>query len=334
MDNNLESLIGKQRKQIHQSQVEMISRCGISAEFRYVAGIKRRPKTFLICGTAVDRGVGTDLTKKKDFGELESEDVLCDVARDAIESYPEKEDLIPEDDEKGKPVADIIGATKDKAVRLVKAHHGNLAPVIQPVAVNQKFSINLDKWLRGRAREFHEQADKLPNGQFKRALDMQARYLNVAARDGMDFVGEFDIREQIANESVIRDTKTSKKSPSSGTADESHQLSAYSAAAYVLDGKLPDKVKLDYLVDLKGGTKTLTLESRRDMKDVEKYLNRLVPTITAFQSGIFQPAPDAAWWCDERYCAYHEICPHVHHPQTVIGSSQDLIQIGENNVGQ
>jgi len=323
----LESLIKKPRKQIHQSQVEMTARCGVQAAFRYVENIKRRPKSFLICGSAVDRGVGVDLTKKKDTGELEAEDVLCDVARDVVENYQGKEELQPEDDELGKSVAEILGDTKDKAVRLVKAHHGKVAPVVQPVAVNEKFSIDLDKWLRNRAAELHAQADKLPNGQLKRAIDLQARYLNVAARDGMDFVGEWDIKEHIANERTIRDTKTAKKSPSADVAHDSHQLSAYSVAAYVIDGRVPDKVKLDYLIDLKKETKTMTIESTRDEQDVQKYLNRLVPVIAAFQSGIFLPAPDTAWWCDERYCAYHDICPHVRHKETTVGNASELVQI-------
>lgn len=319
------------RKQIHQSMVEQMAKCGVMAEYRYIAGIRSRPKSFLICGTAVDDATDIDLNKKISTGELEAEDVLLDRARDVIEHYPDKEELQPEDDEKDKPIEQIIGDTKDKAVRLVKAHHGEVAPVIQPAQVHRRFSINLDKWLRQRAKEFHEQAEQA-TGAFKRALDLQGRYLNVAAREGLDFVGEQDIVEKIAVSSetshlVIRDTKTSKKTPSSSIADESHQLSAYSVASYVLDGKVPDAVKLDYLIDLKSGTKTATFESKRDDKDVQKYLNRLVPVIASFQSGIFLPAPDAAWWCDERYCAFHSICPHVRHPETTIGSAKELVQI-------
>jgi hypothetical protein len=303
----------------------------------------------------VDRATDIDLGKKIETGELEAEDVVLDAARDAVDHYPDKEEIIPEDDEVGKPIAEILGATKDKAVRLVKAHHTEIAPVIMPSEVHRKFSINLDKWLRNRAKELHKQADQLPAGAFKRSIDMQARYLNVAAKEGMDFVGEWDIVESFYPEFsctcgaigmnddgtcavcgkyvenkklVIRDTKTSKKTPSSDTAHESHQLTAYAAAAYVVNGKLPDEMKLDYLIDLKRGTSTTTLSTTRTMQDVQRYLNRLVPVISAFQSGIFLPAPDSAWWCDSRYCGYYDICPHVRHPETTIGSAKELVQIG------
>jgi hypothetical protein len=220
----LEALATKKRRQYHQSTVEMVSKCGVQAEFRYVAGIRSRPKSFLMCGTATDKSVSTDLDCKISTGELEKEDVLLDVARDAIEHYPGKEELQPEDDEVGRSIEEIVASTKDKAVRLVKAHHGNIAPEIQPRQTARRFAINLDKWLRGRASEIHAQAEDAPTPWLKRALHQQARYLNVAARDGTDFVGEQDIVEEIDKQIIIRDTKTSKKSPSSDTAHESHQV--------------------------------------------------------------------------------------------------------------
>jgi hypothetical protein len=322
----LEALATKKRRQYHQSTVEMVSKCGVQAEFRYVAGIRSRPKSFLMCGTATDKSVSTDLDCKISTGELEKEDVLLDVARDAIEHYPGKEELQPEDDEVGRSIEEIVASTKDKAVRLVKAHHGNIAPEIQPRQTARRFAINLDKWLRGRASEIHAQAEDAPTPWLKRALHQQARYLNVAARDGTDFVGEQDIVEEIDKQIIIRDTKTSKKSPSSDTAHESHQLSAYALASSVVDKQIPAALKLDYLVDLKGGTKTMTLSTTRDMQDIQKYLNRLVPVIASFESGIFLPASDNSWWCDARYCAYHDICQYVRHKETTIGRS-DLVQI-------
>jgi hypothetical protein len=335
------------RKQLHQSGLEMLSKCGEQFRFRYLEGLKRPPNAFLICGTATDKAVGTDLNNKIETGELAQEDVLCDLARDAVETYPDKEEIELDDDESGKSVQDIIGETKDKAVRLVKAHHGEIAPQIRPVATNKKFSINVDSFLRAKAKEFRAKALTVSDSLAK-VLRTQARHLNVAAREGLDFVGEFDIVEQFIDEqdkvfieggevfnprqiSVIRDTKTSKKSPNQEMADTSHQLSAYSVAHHVLYGAVPHAVKLDYLVDLKSGPKTMTLSSTRDGDDVQKYLNRMVNGVIQIQSGIFMPAPNAAWWCAEKWCAYHSQCDFVKHRVTSVPSK--LVQIANADTG-
>ena len=319
----------KLRKQLHQSGLEMLSKCGIQYSFRYLEGLKRPPNAFLICGTATDKAVGTDLDRKIDTGELAQEGELCDVARDAVEKYPDKESIELDEDESGKSVADVLGETKDKAVRLVKAHHAEVAPVIRPIATAKKFSIDLDDFLRSRAKDLRENMEHVSKP-LARIYDLQARYLNVAARDGLDFVGEFDIVEKyniaqsldngtsVKEMSVIRDTKTSRKSPSQDMAQKSHQLDAYSVAHNVLYDKLPDAVKLDYLVDLKAGVKTMTLDSTRDMDDAQKYMNRLVAGVIQIQSGNFVPAPDVAWYCSAVWCAYHSKCSFVKHTETSV----------------
>lgn len=327
----LASITPKIRKQLHQSGAEMLAKCGIAFEFRYVLGIRRPPSAFLLVGKSVDKGVTTDLDHKIRTGELEQESVILDVVRDAVETDPQKDDIELQDDEAGKSVQQVIGETKDKAVRLVKAHHGVVAPTIRPAQVARKFSIDLDRFLRGRAKDFRQQAEKQGDKHAAKVLDQQARYLNVAARDGVDFVGEMDIVERYAEETdfvpaerlVIRDTKTSGKSPSANVADESHQLSAYALASQVLDNTLPDAVKLDYLIDLKRETKTMTVESTRTGPDLSAYLNRIVNAVATIESGMFTPAPNAAWWCSAKWCAYHNQCPHV--------VQKKFVQIGEPN---
>ena len=320
--NELASITPKVRKQLHQSGLEMLSKCGIQFEFRYLKGMKRKPNAFLICGTATDAAVTTDLNHKIETGELEQEDVLLDIARDRIEHHPEKDDIELEEDE---TAGTVIAETKDKAVRLVKAHHGEIAPTIQPTHTARKFSINMDRWLRGKGKAIHEQAEQSDNPWLKRVLHQQAAHLNAAARDGFDFVGEQDVVEKSETSLVIRDTKTSKKSPNQDVADQSNQLSAYALASQVLDGKLPDSLKLDYLIDLKKSTKTMTIETVRDDESTMAYLNRLVNGITSIRSGVFVPAPDQAWWCAQKWCAYFNLCPHVKHQVTTVGSG--LVQI-------
>ena len=57
----LASITPKIRKQLHQSGAEMLAKCGIAFEFRYILGIRRPPSAFLLVGKSVDKGVTTDL---------------------------------------------------------------------------------------------------------------------------------------------------------------------------------------------------------------------------------------------------------------------------------
>jgi hypothetical protein len=336
----------KLRKQLHQSGIELLGKCGVAFEFRFLKGLKRPPSAYLICGSATDAGVTTDLTHKISTGELEQESVVTDVVRDAVANHPERDAIVLEEDDKGKSIAQVLDETKDKAVSLVTAHHGEIAPTIQPTAVARKFSLNMDRWLRAKAKDTHARAELAENSWLKRVLHEQASHLGGAARDGFDFVGEQDIVENYSvptkfplpggygelpddacpQELVIRDTKTSKKSPSENTAHESNQLSAYALASQVLDGKLPDALKLDYLIDLKRGVKTMVMETKRNPEDATAYLNRVVNAIVSIRSGVFVPAPNTAWWCSAKWCGYHSICPHVRHQVTTVGKNP-LVQI-------
>lgn len=298
------------RKQLHQSAIESLSKCGILFQNVYLLGKRRRPKSFLICGTATDTAVGADLNHKIDTGDLERESVVLDVARDSAQKA-DYTDIDPEDDETGQSVEQIRDSVADKAVRLVKGHHAEIAPEIQPFKVARKFSINLDKFLRSRAKFLHEQAEMEPLSHARKVLHAQAAHMNAAAQEGRDFVGEQDVVESFGSYLAIRDTKTSAKSPNASRAHESSQLSAYALASHVLDGKIPDAVKLDFLVDLKRGVKTATLESTRNFDDIDNYLNRLANAVAVIRSGNFVPAPDTAWWCSATQCGFHSTCPYA-----------------------
>jgi hypothetical protein len=211
---------------------------------------------------------------------------------------------------------------------LVTAHHSLVAPTIKPFRTDRRFSVNLDKFLRERAKEKHEDSEHAETSWERRILRRQGEALNAAARQGYDFVGAQDILEgspvnpdfkelDITKEFSVRDTKTSKKSKSPNDVLIDDQLTAYSAASMVIDGRLPDKVRFDVLVDLKGGVKPQLLESYRTEQDVDVYLNRVANLVANVQQGSFTPTPETSWWCDPRYCGFTGICPYFKKPKSV-----------------
>jgi hypothetical protein len=174
----------------------------------------------------------------------------------------------------------------DMSVNLAGLHHVALAPSLAPTHVARKW-----------------------------ALDV--------AGLGIQVVGEIDIQE---GRSSIRDTKTSGKSPVKTLADTSLQLSTYALAVRQIDGAIPGRVVLDYLVQTpkRGDTKLIHLTSERSDADLQPVLERIALMDRIIESGNFTPAPIDSWQCAARWCPYHpgaggefSNCKYAAHPVTV-----------------
>lgn len=321
----------KLRKQIHISSVNMLNDCGVRFEFRYVRGIRRPPNAFMHVGTAIDQSVTNDLDHKIETGELLKRSDVLDIAAETLNKVQEKEPIELEDEEKkeGLSIEQVLGEAKDKTVALAGLHHDEAAPGIEATQTRRRFSVNMDAFMRMKAKELYAQVDQMNDPYASRVLSDRARALNAYAREGVDFVGEQDIFEKREGFITIRDTKSSIKSPSKsimdggtqpGTADDSEQLTAYAVASHVVDGKLPDLMVLDYLVRTKAKEPTLKYvptQTTRTMADVDVFLNRFVNAIHALKTGVFVPANQSWWGCAAKWCGYYSICPYAKQPKLV-----------------
>lgn len=361
----LASITPKRREQLHISGINMLAECGKRFEFRYVLGIRRPPAVFMHIGSAVDRSVSADLQHKIDTGALLDRDDAIEIAAEEFKARQEKEPIELEPDEKDKPINDVLGEAQDKTVALAGLHYDKAAPVIQANMVQRKFSINMDKWLRQRAKELHAAGDAHEDKYAASILHSEARALNAAARIGLDCAGEQDIvelkSEPVVPDStagereaafigvaplgtpslVIRDTKTSGNSPTKslmdgnkypGIADDSDQLTTYAMASLILDGKLPDLMALDYLVytPARHDTKYVPTLTTRNMDDVNVFLNRFSNAVHAYRRGIFTPAKADWWGCSEKYCGYWSMCPYAKRPHQMVVTKavpDNLVQI-------
>lgn len=179
--------------------------------------------------------------------------------------------------EKGQTEAAATAEGVDKAVRLSEFHATDLAPILRPAAVQKKWSL------------------EIPGFPF-------------------DLVGTRDLDEL---DGTIRDLKTSKKSPNRNAAHVSDQLTTYSLAKFAFEKVIPPKVVLDTVVDLKRGPKISTLESTRTKEDYSVLINRIENASRVIESGMFTPAQPDAWWCSEKWCSYHDVCPYFRRPISV-----------------
>lgn len=354
----LASITPKKREQFHQSFIRMLSVCQMQAMFRYELGIRRPPSAYLHVGSAVDASVTSDLQNKIDTGELLKRDDCIGVAEQTFD-FKEAQDpfeLDPEEKKEGVSKDAAKGEAKDKTVALAGLHYDKVAPIIKPSHVARKFSINMDSWLKHRAKQLHSSGDTEQDSGASKILHAEGAAMNSASRIGIDLAGEIDVQEKYRTAAdpsmrvvhipedmemapgywidamTVRDTKTSGKSPSETSAEDSNQLVTYSFATLVLDKKIPDSVTLDYLVrtparhDLKYVPRSTTVS----MDDINVLLFRFSRAVhawhTAKKTGAFLPANPDDWHCSEKFCGYWNMCPAAKRPKST--SVPQLIQIG------
>lgn len=327
----------KKRRQIHQSFMRMVSTCQMQAMYRYLLGIRRPPSAYLHVGTAVDKSIGFNLQHKIDELELAKRSDVIDLAASIFDERQEKEpiELDPEEKAEKKSLELVLGENRDKTVDLAGLHYDKAAPEIKPSHVARGFAINMDSWLRKRAKQLHAAGDQEIDEDAAKILHREAAAMNSASRIGIDFAGEIDVQESELLPSLdgnqdrlpvvcrVRDTKTSGKSPDKESAEDSAQLIGYSLATLVMDKTLPGEVTLDYLVrtpkrhDLKYVPRSTTV----NMSDINVFLFRFARTVhswhTACKTGSFLPANPDDWHCSQKFCGYFDQCPAAKRPKLI-----------------
>lgn len=255
------------------SSINMIFGCGQQYYYRYIEGRKIPPAARMIVGRAVDQSSNIDLQEKLDGKELLPVEAVIDKARDTVIAEWDKEGVALDSEEAEKGIEAVKGEAIDSSVTLARLHHTDVAPAIEPSALQRKFELTIA---------------------------------------GYDFsiIGYKDIEER--GGASIRDTKTSRKSPSRLAVDESTQLDVYALHSYAAQGIEPE-VHLDYLVDLKT-PKAVTISGRKTKADFPPVLERIAATDRAVKAGVFVPARADDWRCSERWCGYWNLCPYSRRP--------------------
>lgn len=268
----------ERKPQLHVSALNMLSFCGEQYRRRYIEREIIPPGIALVTGTGLDRAVTADLTCK-------------------IESNGEN--LLPEEQ-----VADVA---RDAVRNEVKGNGVRLMDDEKELGEKVVVGQAVDRAVRMALLHHRELAPRLVPTHVQREWVLKLRNYPV------DLAGTIDIQEQ----ATIRDTKSSKKSPVQSAADESDQLTVYAMASRYIDGKLPDKVALDYVVDyttektLKQVTKIVQLESQRTEADFTPFLRRVQVAVRAMETGVFVPVKQSDPMCSPRWCGYFDTCPYV-----------------------
>lgn len=270
------------RKKLSYSALNMLARCGEQFRFRYLDGLKVPPGVAAIVGRGVDASVNMNLLTKRDTGKPLPLMEARELARDQVHREFEMDGVTLSEDEAALGMKRIKADAVDVSVRLAQMHHIEAAPKINATHIQRKWTLEVT------------------------GLDI-------------DLTGYIDIQEGI---DTVRDTKTAGKSPSADEAANSMQLTTYAMAVAAIDGAIPKKVKLDYLVKTKT-PKLVQIESTRVQADFQHVLERVYQASIAMDAGIFTPAPLDAWWCSNRWCGYWSRCSYARRPVSVAVAGED-----------
>lgn len=158
------------------------------------------------------------------------------------------------------------GKIKDESITLATLYHNEVAPKVQPQYVEEEVYFTIPDT----------------------SINLKG-FIDVVQEGG-----------------IIRDTKTTAKSPSQETANKSMQLTAYSLAYRTLTGKNEGGLVLDYLINTKT-PKVMQLETTRTDDDLKRFISISKQVTKAIQSGIYYPNPDN-FMCSEMNCGYWSEC--------------------------
>lgn len=257
------------------SALSCLQRCGEQFRRRYVEKERVSPSPRMMRGTVVHRVATTSMLRKMEHEDLPT----IEEAKDLAATHFEQEwagGISFEQEPTEESVGAVKAAAKDFAVDLSAFHTETLAPAINPVGVE--------------------------------------RHITVKPKDS-DLVihGYIDLIDKRPEGEVIRDLKTSEKSPNREAAETSQQLTLYGMIRLAETGEMPTAFTLDYLVrtPARRDRKHVPLTTTRDRGDVVAMVNRINTAVDAVKRGTFVPANPDSWYCSRAWCEFWTTCAYV-----------------------
>jgi len=291
-------------------RLQTILRCGEMYRLKFVENRREPNKLYFARGAAVGEVVQISHTRQMNAKaasavdqrtlpillaeSLPTAEEARDLAADKFEQKVQEGGYILSDEDKeagNDSFEKAKGAEKDATVDMAETYVVQVAPAINPVAVERKIVVEpkgVDFLLSGVIDLIEEQTPEVLEGKS----------------------GVVDVPIDKPRE-VIRDTKTKAKAPKATEADESGQLTMYAMLRRLETGELPGALALDHVVRTPGGAKTkpknyvVRQYTTRDIEDIRTLYHRINVAIQAAEKEVYLPAPEGAWFCNAKWCFYH-----------------------------
>lgn len=265
------------KPQLHQSMIDMMCKCGIQFQRRYGYrfGCWHQeeiipPGTALATGSSVHKSVEVNLRNKMSTGALLPVEEVETAARDHFLGMASGNFLFT--DEEALDVKATLGQGVDTTIALARLHYTELAPKIEPVAVEEPFVLELV----GRPFDLSGQIDIRLDGAIRDTKTAKVSPTEDAARSmqmGMYSLA-YRAKNDVLPEKVYLD--------------------------YLVKTKEPKLVTREAVPD-DGMVKTVLNRVQQATKIIQS---------VAEGKGEFTPADPTNWVCTEKFCGYARTCPY------------------------
>lgn len=297
------------KPQLHQSHLAILYRCGEKFRRVVLEGEKEPATIPLIVGSATHVTIAKNLNNKINKGTLFTKEAVQDYSRDDFIQEWQNSPVILNDEERFQGLQRTKDNAQDQTIRLVTAHHYELAPKINPSIVERKWVL-----------EAPDQAYDMAG-----TIDIDEKR-NIVQGNG--FIKEI---------SGIRDTKTRKTNVGQREIDCSEQYTFYALAKFMLDGRIPDYVAQDNLIKptKRRDAYCISYKSIRTIDDFKIVERRFAQANRIIKAGIFTPANPSDWWCSKDFCGFaaNGSCPYFN-SKTRKDVISPIIQKGEKDNGR
>ncbi len=246
--------------------------CGEKYRLMYVKKMEMPVATPLIIGRVVHKAVEENLKRKMESGVLMQEEEYLDVVVDSSIEEMKDKDIEFKEGETEQDVNRTIST-------LANLHYTNVAPKLNPAAIEQKVTIPLT--------------------------------------ENYDFLGIIDlINLSDSGEHEIHDLKCKGKRPSKGDADESIQFTGYAFAVSYLKSVEgvdlnvnPDRIKILQTSLVSNKTPVVDQqESTRGPSHFRQFIDLFQRVAHGIKSEAFYPGSVSGFGSTCGYCQYTKIC--------------------------
>lgn len=250
------------------SQFDMFRRCPRQYMYRYIDERVQPPAVAMIRGTAIHHGAEVTHRNTIDNG----------VPLKLEEAEQEVADIY---EERAQDVEDWEGAdkgqTKDATVRNFRIYYLQAVPKIKPVKVEHAF----------------------------------AQFIGtVPVRGIIDLVDSIVTDKPTVDDDpdnppmveVVSDLKVTTRKWPEQKLRHAPQLTFYAIVEET------ERVRVDFLLDQKSGTKYNPMQSIRDTNDKQILVEDLEEVVFLIKQGHFPRCDPTTWACTPRFCGYYETC--------------------------
>lgn len=267
------------KPQLHVSMLDMLSRCGVQFQRRYGARFDCwqeeeivPPGIALATGISVHKAVEANLRNKMidSDGQLLPRAQIAEIAENEFRGVWEGGMMFTEDEAAN--IKKALGVAVDQTIALALLHHDNLAPIIKPVAVEEKFVIVMGNYAYDLAgKKDVREIDAIRDTKTKTASPPAdaARSLQMAMYAMAEKVAGRGLPSKVYLDFLVK-TKTPKVVIREAVPDDSWIQPLFHRIARAIE----------------------IIQSVKEGK------------------GQFTPADPESWICSRRYCGFATTCPY------------------------